>query len=104
MTGVQTCALPICFPVTIFDNIEIGQLQNGGLILDKPKYDLPPHIFTSACNIDFTTVGATPAIKEQQVISEMQGTPIALNIVGLSNKQRLLLYFTETKIFYNYRG
>ena len=85
-------------------NIEIGQLQNGGLILDKPKYDLPPHIFTSAYNIDFTTVGATPAVKEQQVISEMQGTPIALNIIGLSNKQRLLLYFTETKIFYNYRG
>ena len=50
-------------------NIEIGQLQNGGLILDKPKYDLPPNIFTRAVNIDFTPIGATPAVKEQQVIS-----------------------------------
>ena len=28
MTGVQTCALPICFPVTIGDVVE-GAMQSG---------------------------------------------------------------------------
>ena len=29
MTGVQTCALPICFPVTIADAVETGYMDKG---------------------------------------------------------------------------
>ena len=36
MTGVQTCALPICFPVTIFQNTpDLGVSRRGRRILDK---------------------------------------------------------------------
>ena len=31
MTGVQTCALPICFPVTIES---IGYVSKGGIIVE----------------------------------------------------------------------
>ena len=49
MTGVQTCALPICFPVTISGGNAIGDLiaYNTGheRVVDKPKLTLFERIF-----------------------------------------------------------
>ena len=41
MTGVQTCALPICFPVTIGGIIKKAEdiIQQRGKTLEKPYYE-----------------------------------------------------------------
>ena len=46
MTGVQTCALPICFPVTIqsynFNNAGLEDIERAiELIIDEGKYETP---------------------------------------------------------------
>ena len=32
MTGVQTCALPICFPVTIYLSLSFADIQGGPFV------------------------------------------------------------------------
>ena len=45
MTGVQTCALPICFPVTIELTTTLAELRDEGVIFYKPgkfEWELTP--------------------------------------------------------------
>ena len=67
MTGVQTCALPICFPVTIIDkktldkNFEISAITDDNIIMaiNHIKYPLygiqfhPESIKTNFGNVIF---------------------------------------------------
>ena len=40
MTGVQTCALPICFPVTIYVNDEIKADETWKTHVEKKRLEL----------------------------------------------------------------
>ena len=80
MTGVQTCALPICFPVTIYGRIltpeivlefEKEELENikkyvGENRFEKGKFDLATKLFNELVfdeNFeDFLTLKAYPFI------------------------------------------
>ena len=46
MTGVQTCALPICFPVTILTYEEIKYLKDNPILKVHNLDSLPPYNFT----------------------------------------------------------
>ena len=69
MTGVQTCALPICFPVTIRGTIEnpdnipntLGEITSASTIILAPKEGLTKNEirFTVKTNINARTVTMT---------------------------------------------
>ena len=65
MTGVQTCALPICFPVTIYDHISEAEVESalneyGDFTKPRPK-EIPEAPFITDTNA-WTKLGLKTAI------------------------------------------
>lgn len=76
--------------------IEIGQLGSGGLILDRPRFDLPAHFFTDGYDVDFDYQGVTPAVKEIGVFSSLQGTPLYIELANGLQGAVYPVYLTAT--------
>ena len=84
--------------------VEIGSLDAGGLVLDKPKFDLMPNVFTNGYNVEFNEKGVTPANAFEQSIGKMVGSPLRLDILQILAKQRLAVYLTDSDAYVVYRG
>jgi hypothetical protein len=78
------------------DIIEIGQLGAGGLILDRPKFDLAPHLFSGGYDIDFDFQGVTPAVKEIGVFSSLEATPLYIEMANGNQDSVYPVYLTDT--------
>lgn len=76
--------------------VEIGQLGSGGLILDRPRFDLPSHFFTAGWDIDFDYQGVTPAVKETGVFSALLGSPLYIELANGVQEAVYPVYLTAT--------
>lgn len=81
------------------DLIEIGQLGSGGLILDRPSFDLPSHFFTNGYDIDFDHRGVIPSVKEIGVFSALQGNPLYVELANGVREAVYPVYLTATSGF-----
>ena len=84
--------------------VEIGSLDAGGLVLDKPKYDLMPNVFTNGYNIEFNEKGVTPANAFVQSLQGLRGSPLRIDILQILASQRLVVYLTAEDAYCVYRG
>jgi hypothetical protein len=76
--------------------IDIGQLNEGGIVKDTPRFDLPPKFFTDGIDIDFEVNGVAPAVEEQPVFAGMRGNPLLLDFVDGGSGSVYPVYLTET--------
>ena len=84
--------------------VEVGSLELGGLVLDRPKFDLPSNVFTNGYNVEFTMKGVTPAPAFQMPIFDMKGSPLRIDILQILENRRLAVYLTDTDAYSVYRG
>lgn len=84
--------------------VEVGSLELGGLVLDRPKFDLPSNVFTNGYNVEFTIKGVTPSPAFQMPIFDMKGSPLRIDILQILDNRRLAVYLTDTDAYSVYRG
>ena len=110
MTGVQTCALPICFPVTIVDGtkefikkngeftVNIALIENGEPILSVLSVPAQNKVFYAekGCGSFVIENGNVKIIKINDSITD------TIRIVGSRSHQtpELLAYVEEQKLKY----
>ena len=73
MTGVQTCALPICFPVTIpvYNKILYNSYPNENDLLSKDFHDVILYCFTDPITLVYQNglIGGSQNLDERDYIS-----------------------------------
>lgn len=79
--------------------IEIGKLDQGGVIKDIPPYRLAPIFFNEVRNVDFENGGVVPAVKELAAFVGTSGNPVHLEEVEGAEEQFNFVYFLSNRIF-----
>ena len=75
MTGVQTCALPICFPVTIKAMGMIRNISDNGVLFTSLWETFRPHPYRATSTEKYFTIGFGhygPDVKKGQTITKEQ--------------------------------
>lgn len=81
--------------------IDLGGFGEGGVFLDKPRYDLPPHYFTDAMNVDFTEHGVEPAVAELPILVGLKTNPIGV-VYHTADEHDKLLYLGAKRAYVIY--
>lgn len=84
--------------------IEIGALGDGGLVFDKPRFDLPAAVFTDGYNVEFDVEGVSNMVAPQDVFAEIQGSPLYFEFVQIQKGTRIFVYLTEAAAYASIRG
>ena len=100
MTGVQTCALPICFPVTIHEALSEGHslIEHGER--KRAKIEQVMHDILATCpefTIQYASVAEADTLATPDIF--LENKDLVLLIAGFLGKTRLIdnmLYLSKS--------
>lgn len=80
-------------------DLEVGQVGIGGIVTDKPAYELPLHAWSDGLNVEFDLNGVGPMTQETEILNPFQGNPLGVFAFLQSTNDQVWVYGTATKLY-----